>query len=316
MDTIGIIGQKKDPHVMALAAEIKKRAGKPVVIDFSHFPKFNLLALNHISVYDDITVRDDIDSRDLDVIYIRNFGASRVRVNGKDDVRYHTSASSGVTALQFSFVNMMAARIPVINDLKAASFHRLKAYQYHLLRSKGFCVPKTCATNNRERAVKFIADEKRNAIVKPNASGAEVVKADQASFKQLTDVMPQRPFIFQQFVSGRSFRAYVLGGRIVSMGEIEFDRTFVDWRERVQRVIPYEPDKALRRDIEAAARTLQLAYCGIDIEYDNATGDYFLLDFNPSALFTGWSRLIQVNLAGQIADYLMEIIRNGGKIWR
>ena len=65
-----------------------------------------------------------------------------------------------------------------------------------------------------------------------------------------------------------------------------------------------------------AVRLLQLAYCAVDIEYDNRTGKYYFLDFNPSGLFSGWSNLIDINMAAQIAEYLIEVVQDDGIIWR
>ena len=65
-----------------------------------------------------------------------------------------------------------------------------------------------------------------------------------------------------------------------------------------------------------AVRLLQLAYCAVDIEYDRKTGKYYFLDFNPGGLFAGWSRTMGINMAAQIAEYLIEVVKNDGVIWR
>jgi glutathione synthase/RimK-type ligase-like ATP-grasp enzyme len=210
----------------------------------------------------------------------------------------------------------MAERIPVINDLWSSMFHRLKAYQYYLLHSNGISVPKTLVTNNLHKIRRFITDMDHRVIAKPNTSAAEVLMADNDFFEQNQHILKSRPFIFQQYVNGRSFRAYLLGGRIISMGEIHYDRRFVDWRERTNRIVTYKPEEPLKRQIEKAVRILGLAYCAVDIEYDDYTRKYYLLDFNPSALFTGWSRLVKMNMAGSIAEYLIEVLKRDGNIWQ
>ena len=195
-------------------------------------------------------------------------------------------------------------------------FHRLKAYQYYLLHSKEIGVPRTLVTNNLHEIHQFIANLDCRVIAKPNTSAAEVLMADTGFFEQNQHILKSRPFIFQQYVNGRSFRAYLLGARIISMGEIHYDRRFVDWRERTDKIIPYNPEEPIRRQIEKAVRILSLAYCAVDIEYDDYTRKHYLLDFNPSALFTGWSRLVNMNMAEIIAEYLIGVLKRDGNIWQ
>jgi glutathione synthase/RimK-type ligase-like ATP-grasp enzyme len=276
-----------------------------------------MLTLNDVFAYDDIHIPGEINIGDADLVYVRNFSANPSFAGKRtEDVKDKTLNEIRLLSLQFSLAKIMADRIPVINDLWSSMFHRLKAYQYYLLHSNGISVPKTLVTNNLYKIRKFIHDLDHRVIAKPNTSAAEVLMADTGFFEQNQHILESRPFIFQQYVNGRSFRAYLLGGKIISMGEIHYDRRFVDWRERTKSIVTYDPEESLKRQIEKAVRTLGLAYCSVDIEYDDYTRKHYLLDFNPSGLFTGWGRLVKMNIAGSIAEYLIEVLKRDGNIWQ
>lgn len=317
MYNIAIIGQKNDEHVKSVKYELEKLNARAFILDFFNFPRFNMLTLNEVPAYDDIHIPGEINIGDVDLVFIRNFSADPSTTGKKiEDVKDKTLNEIRLLSLQFSLAKIMADHVPVINDLGPSMFHRLKAYQYYLLHSNGISVPKTLVTNNLHKIRRFIVDLDRRVIAKPNMSGAEALMADTVFFEQNQHILRSRPFIFQQYVNGRSFRAYLLGGKIISLGEIHYDRRFVDWRERTKSIVAYEPEEPLRRQIEKAVRTLGLAYCSVDIEYDDYTRKHYLLDFNPSGLFTGWSRLVKMNMAGNIAEYLIEVLKRDGNIWQ
>jgi len=141
------------------------------------------------------------------------------------------------------------------------------------------------------------------------------VMADDAFFAAQARRLAPRPFIFQQYVGGRSYRAYLLGGRVVSAGEILHDRAHVDWRERSRGATTVDLEPRLEEELARAVRLLDLPCAGVDIELDAPSGIYYLLDFNPSALFVGWGRMCGADVAAMIADYLLELA-HGGRVWR
>jgi glutathione synthase/RimK-type ligase-like ATP-grasp enzyme len=319
--TIGIVGQKQDGHVQSLLQACRQKGLQAYVFDFTNFPKYNLLTVSSSSggssvagpaiSFDDITELAGIPVKDCDLLLVRNLGSSiGLATDTAEAVRHSTQAGCGALALEHSFIRLMQKHIPVINNLTAARFHSAKAWLFFLLHSQGIRVPGTLVTNDPARARAFVKELAGRVIAKPNASGAEVVMADEAFFGRNKEILLHRPFIFQQYVSGRSFRAYTLGGLIISAGEIHFDRSYVDWRERVQRVDPCLVEPAVADQLTKAVRTLGLAYCGVDFEYDQYTNQSYLLDFNPSALFTGWSQLVNLNMAEKIVEYALWVLEH------
>lgn len=316
MPTIGIIGFKTDPHVQLLVKEIERQGSRAAIVDFYNFPRFNLLSIGETASYDDIHINETVCFSTIDLLFIRNF-AYPFPANAGNRSQF-IERGAGVRnnlAFQYSVVRMLENRIPVINNLDSTLFHRLKPYQHFVLKRHGVSVPQTLSTNNVEEIEAFLRKFPRGVIAKPGTSGAEVVMADRDFFEHNKEILRVRPFVFQQYVKGRSLRAYSLGGRIISIGEIVHDKRLVDWREKEIGIEPYEPDAALRAGIAGAVKNLNLVFCSIDLEYDAHTEQYYLLDFSPAPLFTGWSRTTKVNIAGKIADYLFGVINNNGILW-
>jgi glutathione synthase/RimK-type ligase-like ATP-grasp enzyme len=195
-------------------------------------------------------------------------------------------------------------------------YHRLKSFQHFVLARAGLPVPQSLYSNKVEEAKEFVSRFPNGAIAKPGTSGAEVVMADRTFFESTRDIMKARPFLFQQYLKGRSLRAYCLGGETISIGEIHYDEKYVDWREKKSRIEVVEADANLITQIAVATNTLKLPFCSIDIEYDACTRKYYLLDFSPAPLFLGWSKLIEADIAGEIANYLLAVIDNGAVLWK
>ncbi|MBN2736956.1 MAG: ATP-grasp domain-containing protein [Spirochaetales bacterium] len=316
MYTIGIAGHYQDKHVTSLVDAVRSLGHKVCVLDFNGFPRYNLLSWGKAMSYDHLLESSGIDLARLDILLIRNiYCGPKIRMNNL--AAFQESSTMNYLALRSiqSLIAYLEKRIPVINTLYSAGYHSRKPSQYHLLNRHGISVPETLVANNRNQIKGFLKKHGHRVIVKPQASGAEVVMADDAFFESMGDVLKKRPFIFQQFVQGRSFRAYLLGAEILSVGEIIFNREYVDWRERSEEIRHFEMPTELALELKKAVRLLGLAYCAVDIEYDDATGKFYFLDFNPSGLFTGWSKGVNINMAQCIADYLVKVLEHGKDIW-
>jgi glutathione synthase/RimK-type ligase-like ATP-grasp enzyme len=317
MPRIGIIGFKTDSHVRRLAREIAKRGAEAATIDFLNFPRFNLLSIDGISTYDDIHVEQPIELSTIDLLFIRNF-ANPFPSHNDDRPRFIQLGKRAASALsaQYNLVRMLERRIPVINTLQAMLYHRLKCFQYFVLAKTGLSVPHSLYSNNVEEAKEFASRFPNGAIVKPGTGGAEVIMADRTFFESTQSILKVRPFLFQQYVKGRSLRAYCLGGEVLSIGEIHYDKKYVDWREKNSRIEAVEADENLITQLAKATNILNLPFCSIDIEYDAYTRKYYLLDFSPAPLFLGWSRSTNTDIAGEVAEYLLGVIDNGAILWK
>ncbi|MBI4701192.1 MAG: hypothetical protein HY744_08545 [Deltaproteobacteria bacterium] len=314
--TVGILGRRREAEVPALEAALRARGAQVMVVDFHGFPRHNLATLGPSPRFDDVLRPGVLALERCDLWVLRTLcsdlpapGACR----SPADLGGYCRAEIARLAFQRSLIEQLAARVPVINPPRAFRFHREKAFQHQMLVRHGLATPRALATSDLARARAFVAELGGRAVVKPLGGGAEVVMADDAFFGgHGAGRGLRRPFLFQQLVAGRSLRAYTLGGRVVSAGEIHHDRRAIDWRERTRRVSACELPAALCAELGRAVRVLGLAYCGVDLEWDERTERHYLLDLNPAALFVGWSRLAGVDLAGCLASFLLDVVERGG----
>ncbi len=321
MKTIAIFGRRHDPHIVAMKKAFERRQAKCVIVDFQGFPKHNLASMGNATAFDDIGAVQPVLFDQVDLIYLRHTNYNDLAPDlvpqgiSAEDIREHYHQQITKLSFQASLVSALNRRVPVINPPRGTLYHRQKGLQHHLLLRQKIPTPRALITNNLEEARDFVDSLDGRVVVKPQASGAEVVMADAAFFKKYGEAAKRRPYMFQQYVKGRSFRVYVLGGEAFSMGEILHDSAVVDWRERVQKVSPCNPDAQTTSNIRRAARLLDLPYCAMDLEYDAHTQRMYFLDFNPGALFVNWGQRLGIDMAGGIADYLITVMFSGGNPW-
>jgi glutathione synthase/RimK-type ligase-like ATP-grasp enzyme len=309
---IGIFGRKADPQVVTLSEALAARGARPRVVDFFNFPRFNVGSMEgEGGAYDDINQPEPVDLGALELVHLRPACFVDEPADDAAALRDHYRRQLARLAFQLGLARTLARRVPVINPPGSFLFHRMKAHQHLLLLRHGIPTPEAVITQDEARARAFIRRHDGRVVAKPLASGAEVVLADEAFWAGDGRHLPARPFIFQRYVSGRSMRVYLLGGRIASAGELHYDPALVDWRERTTGATPWEPPPDLVAQLRRAVRLLELPCCGVDVEWDEATGRHYLLDLNPAALFVGWGRMLGLDTAGQLADYLLRVQAQG-----
>ena len=225
MRRVGVFGRWKDAHVRALSAALEAAGAEPVVVDFQGFPRFNLATMGSACTFQSVLTPEEIELDALDLVCLRSFCFSQFDDEGTasslDVARFHREQIARV-AFQHSLALRLARKVPVVNPPHAFRFHRQKARQHELLRRHEISLPRTLVISDASRARAFIDALDQRVVAKPLSGGAEVVMADFAFLSAQADRLRARPFIFQQYVKGRAFRAYVLGGRTVSFGEIRF----------------------------------------------------------------------------------------------
>ncbi len=317
---VGIFGRAGNAEVCALRDALERQGTAATVVDFHGVPRLHTATWGDRFLFDDIKGTEPIAMRDQDVWHVRAAAVepmseeSAARAEHGTVARHHRRQVARL-ALQLAIARHLGRHVPVINPPDAFRFHRQKGYQHTLLVRHGVPTPETVVTASIDDARAFVQRWGGRVVAKPQASGAEVVMADATFFESFASRGGCRPTMFQQFVRGASYRAYVLGGRIVSMGHIVPEPGVVDWRERVQSVTRARPSAALAHEVATAVRLLDLPCCGVDIEHDDATDKDYLLDFNPAAMFVAWSRRIGDDVPAEIARYLVACAKRGETLW-
>jgi glutathione synthase/RimK-type ligase-like ATP-grasp enzyme len=316
---VGIFGRVGNAEVCALRDALERQGATATIVDFHGVPHLHTATWGDRFLFDDIKVREPIPMREQDAWHLRA-AAQEVMSDAaaagatRDTVARHHRRQVARLALQLAFARHFARQVPVVNPPDAFRLHRQKAYQHALLVRHGIPTPETVVTASVDVARAFVQRWEGRAVAKPQSSGAEVVLADPSFFDSFAR-SAVRPTMFQQYVRGSSYRAYVLGGRIVSMGHIVPEPGYVDWRERVRSVARVRPSEALAQQVAKAVRLLDLPCCGVDIEHDEVTNKDYLLDFNPAAMFVAWSRRIGDDVSAEIARYLVGCARSGEVCW-
>ena len=317
---IGIFGRKVDRQVTDLRDALTAAGAAAQVVDFHNFPRFNLATLQRPGPcpFDDLNQAKAVRLDRLDLVHLRGPCFTPLAPDASADqltrqqVRAHHRQQVAALSFQLALARHLARRVPVISPPDAFLHHRTKAQQYHLLARHGLPVPRTLVTCDPRQAQEFVAAQPTGAVVKPLAGGAEVVLASAAELRRA--LARPRPLMLQQYVKGRALRAYALGGELVSVGELHYDQRHVDWREHVERTTLLQPTTAQRDMVRRVARLLDLPYCGLDLELDAHTGETYLLDVNPAALYASWARMTGEPMAERLATYLLRVAR-GGDVW-
>jgi glutathione synthase/RimK-type ligase-like ATP-grasp enzyme len=196
----------------------------------------------------------------------------------------------------------------VINSPRAQEIHRTKVHQIFSLMHAGFPLPATVAGNDRDECARFVATQggEERVVVKPLAG---IHKTELLSERGLDAWLASGPVILQRYVRGDTIRAYLVGGRLVGAGEILHADDRVDSSLEQRGVEPVVLPQDVARLGWAAATHLGLAWTGMDFIREAKTGDYFILECNAAAMFAGFSAITGCDVAGAIADYLLELVR-------
>jgi RimK family alpha-L-glutamate ligase len=180
------------------------------------------------------------------------------------------------------------------------------------LASHGLPVPRSIAGGDPEELARASASLSFPVVVKQRRSrmGIGVIKCD--SRDHLESVLDSLwrlgdEVIVQQFVptGGTSLRLMVVGGDVVAAARLTPHRD--DWRSNAARGGSVEPYQPVRREIElaqAAADTLGLGVCGVDLLPGEET---VICEVNPTPGFLRLEAATGVDVAGAIVSYAIRL---------
>jgi glutathione synthase/RimK-type ligase-like ATP-grasp enzyme len=208
---------------------------------------------------------------------------------------------------QYAVLETLGRRIPVINPPLAQEVHRTKVHQLFSLMRARFPVPPTLAGNDRNACAQFILAQGGEAavVVKPLAGIYKTTRLSETGGLEAS--LERGPVILQRYVEGDTIRAYFVGGRLVGAGRIIHAGTSVDASIEQRGVVPVELPEPVIRLGARAAKHIGLAWTGMDFLREHASGEYFILECNAAAMFAGFSAMTGIDVAGALADYLLEI---------
>jgi hypothetical protein len=305
---IGIVGQHHDADVQGLKAKIEDRNGEARIIDLSLFPSVVKASLG----LDDL-VYDGMRLLDFDAFYLRQIPAGWSlpipQFSEKEWIDYHGRFNDymdnlrAIHSFRLSLAGILCEKKLVVNPYRAWGFHHLKLQQLWILKENGFRVPETVAGNNYFDLRSFLAG--RDAVEKPVVTGP-VQRADVSALEAKRDLLRSRPVVYQELIHGRSIRAFVLGDDLIAACELPRKEWGVDASERIEYMTRIDLPRDVQNEAVRAAKTLGLIFSGVDLQYEESSGRYFILECNSAPYFRPYDTQVGAGIGGKLADFLME----------
>lgn len=285
-DGVLLFGRRKDPHVAAVAAELRSR-GRPVAhLDPATYPRQSSLGF---TIGPGSPARHRAGGIDLDAVGVGWIGGHRdVRLSGALGNAGRRFARAA--ALQGLDSFLRGCPFPWVNDPDAAAVADDKLHQLAMAHRLGLTVPATLVTNDPAEFRRFRREHGK--LVAKSIAGSQGLPASKRILTQVVgprdaahaDQVRHAPVCFQEYVAKASeLRVTVIGRRAyaVRIHSQEHARTRDDWR-RYGPGLRYSAAR-LPTDVRAKCvrltRGLGLGYGGIDL-VERPDGTHVFLEIN------------------------------------
>ncbi len=311
---VGIAGRVGDSEAAALASALEQRDVEPVPLELPLFPHQRAI---HEAPSDARMARCELAS--LDAVFLRTTGyrsalpSADAAAPGPDAWTRMYPAVAAMPADQgecfrfkYAMLEVLGARVPVINPPSGQEVHRHKVWQVLSLERAGLPVPETLTTNDLAAARAFVdrLGGPSRVVAKPLAG---IYKTCLVSEAGLDTLIARGPLILQRYVRGDTLRTYIVDGRLVGAGRILHSGRSVDSSVEQRGVEQVELDPATVARGWAAAQHLGLAWTGMDFQRDADTGECYILECNASAMFAAFSRQTGCDVPGALANLLLRL---------
>lgn len=209
--------------------------------------------------------------------------------------------------------------VPVYNDARAIERSVDKGMTSLLLHATGIPTPATWAMESPAQAQRLVMRESaagRALVLKPlfgsQGKGLQLVGCVDGAHVPLPELKGAYGSLayLQRFIApiaspGFDWRVLVVGGRAVTA----MMRVSTHWVHNVKQGARCEPcalTPPLAEIAEAAARTLQMDYAGVDILPEGTPDQLRVLEVNGVAAWQGLQRVTPFNIARAIVDDLLD----------
>ena len=313
---VGIVCRMADAEGAAVTRALAERGAEAVPVELPLFP--DRRAVHECATGSRIATTE---LAELDAIYLRSVGTyfplADLRPSQGDAAEWASrlagfvrTARDGEACFRFKYglLEMLGQRIPIINPPLSQEIHRNKVHQLFALMRAGLPVPPTVAGSSRDNCRQFVAAQGGEAevVAKPLAG---IHKTRLLAEVGLDAVLANGPAILQRYVRGEVIRAYLVGDQLVGAGRVLHRGRSVDSsveQTGVERVAL--PDHVARMG-RAAAGVLGLTWTGMDLVREAKSGDYFILECNASPMFANFSAATGCDVAGPLAQLLVQLAR-------
>lgn len=179
---------------------------------------------------------------------------------------------------------------PVLNPplVDNSNFSKL----YHAVaaaRRVGWTIPRSCLTNNREKALEFVASCPDGVVFKgTSAAKTWATLYDPARHEARLSALAATPVLFQERITGPDVRLHVVGDQ--AFAEC-IESASLDYRTvRGNSCRRIEPPASIAAGGVALAAESRLPLLGIDFKVDRRTGQWFFLEANTLPCYEAYDR--------------------------
>lgn len=221
-----------------------------------------------------------------------------------------------VFAKRLGVVEALASEVPVVNSPSAAMIARDKWRCLLLLKKGGLPVPETLLTENPFVAMKFVEGH-GVAVYKPIIGslglGTALLSDPDIAFHITRGARGFGiPAYLQKYLRkpGYDYRVFVVGDRVIGA----MKRVSPSWKTNIAQgargvaVREGEAPEVFELAIRAA-KLVGLEYSGVDIAYDEETGEHYILELNAFPNWEGLRASTGVNPPDHIVDYIINKAR-------
>ena len=227
-------------------------------------------------------------------------------------VRIIPRGSLEQTIFRMDALHLLEERgVRVLNKAKAIERTVDKYYTSGLLAQAGLLTPRTIVCERSDDALKAFVTLGRDVVVKPlfGSMGLGLVRIENEDlayrvFKALE--IERAVYYLQEFIPhhGRDIRAFVLGDRVVA----SMERIADSWRTNFARGAECRAVNLTADQEELCLRATQAVgteYAGVDL-LPVSSGDSYILEVNGIPGWKGLQATGEVDIAGEIANYLQQ----------
>ncbi len=188
----------------------------------------------------------------------------------------------------------------VYNDAKAIERTVDKGMTSFLLHQAGIKTPRTWVCESRQAAHAVIRQQQALVIKPLFGSQGQGVRLVDSSLPLPMDQYVDGVFYLQTFIkAAHDYRVFVVNNKAIAA----MRRKGEDWLHNV--ALGAKCDKVDGADISdlavQAAKTLDIAYCGVDIIRDEK-GELYVLEVNSIPAWRGLQNIADINIAQLLAD--------------
>ena len=201
--------------------------------------------------------------------------------------------------------------VPIVNRPSAIERAVDKYYALTILEDAGIRVPRTVVTQRPLEAFRAFSQLGGDVVIKPifGSRGLGVTRArDQESAGRIFRLLTYHHFVIyeQEFIAhgGKDIRCFIIGDRVAAaMRRVARE----GWKTNVSRggkPIPFKPSAEAEEIALKASKVLGCEIAGVDL-METGDGQLFVHEINSQPGFRGLQTSSGIDLAGQIAEYMI-----------